>query len=95
MDYDVFNLTTSGKFSAMCVLVVRGGKLQGIQTFDILNYLEQEEAYYTSPAFNGSSVAREEVGFLVSKVLSMQTNNPYADITKAFEEAVANCKSKS
>ncbi len=45
VDYDVFNLITSGEFSAMCTLSIRGGKLQGIQTFDILNYLEKEEAY--------------------------------------------------
>ncbi|MBQ8615124.1 MAG: excinuclease ABC subunit C, partial [Clostridia bacterium] len=45
VDYDVFNLITSGEFSAMCVLSIRGGKLQGIETFDILNYLEKEEAY--------------------------------------------------
>ncbi len=45
VDYDVFNLVTSGDFSAMCVLNVRGGKLQGVQTFDILNYLEEKEAY--------------------------------------------------
>ena len=57
--------------------------------------LEQEESYYTSPAFNGSSVAREEVGFLVSKVISTKTETPYDMISKAFKEAVANCKSKS
>ena len=45
VDYDVFNLVTSGEFSAMCVLVIRGGKLQGVQTFDILNYLDENEAY--------------------------------------------------
>lgn len=45
VDYDVFNLVTSGEFSAMCVLVVRGGKLQGIETFDILNFLDENEAY--------------------------------------------------
>lgn len=45
VDYDVFNMVTSGEFSAMCVLVVRGGKLQGIQTFDILNFLDENEAY--------------------------------------------------
>ncbi len=45
VDYDVFNLVTSGDFSAMCVLNIRGGKLQGIQTFDILNFLEIKEAY--------------------------------------------------
>ena len=45
VDYDVFNLVTSGEFSAMCVLNIRGGKLQAVETFDILNYLEIEEAY--------------------------------------------------
>ncbi|MBE5741568.1 MAG: excinuclease ABC subunit UvrC [Clostridiales bacterium] len=45
VDYDVFKLITSGEFSAMCMLVIRGGKLQGVQTFDILNYLEEDEAY--------------------------------------------------
>ena len=38
VDYDVFKLITNGEFSAMCVLVIRGGKLQGVQTFDILNF---------------------------------------------------------
>lgn len=45
VDYDVFKLSTSGEFSAMCVLVVRGGKLQAVETFDILNYLDENEAY--------------------------------------------------
>lgn len=45
VDYDVFSLVTSGDFSAMCVLNVRGGKLQGVQTFDILNFLDSSEAY--------------------------------------------------
>lgn len=45
VDFDVFNLVTSGEFSAMCVLSIRGGKLQGVQTYDILNYLDESEAY--------------------------------------------------
>lgn len=45
VDYDVFSLKTSGEFSAMCVLNIRGGKLQGVTTYDILNYLEENEAY--------------------------------------------------
>ena len=57
--------------------------------------LEQEESYYTSPAFNGSSVAREEVGYLVSKVISTKTKTPYSSISKAFKDAVNNCKTKS
>lgn len=45
VDYDVFSLITRGEFSAMCMLIIRGGKLQGVQTYDILNYLDETEAY--------------------------------------------------
>ena len=45
VNYDVFSLVTLGELSAMCVMIVRGGKILGIQTFDILNYLEKNEAY--------------------------------------------------
>ncbi len=45
VDYDVFYLTTSGEYSAMCVLIVRGGKLQGVQSYNILNFLDENEAY--------------------------------------------------
>ena len=41
----MFSLSTSGEYSAMCVLVVRGGKLQGVQTYNILNFLDESEAY--------------------------------------------------
>ena len=50
--------------------------------------LEQEKAYYTSPAFNGSSVARDQVGLLMQKCMSDSS----VDIKKAFEDAVAECK---
>ena len=45
VDYDVFSLNTNVEFSALCVLTIRGGKLQGVQTFDILNFLDENEAY--------------------------------------------------
>ena len=63
VDYDVFNLVTSGNFSAMCVLVIRGGKLQGIQTFDILNYLETEEAYtqFIMQYYNSNPLIVDEI----------------------------------
>lgn len=58
VNYDVFSLVTLGELSAMCVMIVRGGKVLGIQNFDILNYLEKNEAYsqfvvqyYTSRPF--------------------------------------------
>lgn len=45
VDYDVFKLSTNGDFSAMCVLGIRGGKLQAVETFDFINILEENEAY--------------------------------------------------
>ena len=53
--------------------------------------LEQADAYYTSPAFNGSSAAREQVGTLLMKCLTL-TDNIDAEIEKAFEDAVEECE---
>ena len=53
--------------------------------------LEQESAYYTSPAFNGSSAARDQVGALMAKCLPL-TSNVEAQIATAFEDAVAECE---
>jgi len=54
--------------------------------------LEQEKAYYTSPAFNGSSTARDQVGLLMQKCLSGDFSDVDTEIKKAFAEAVAECK---
>ncbi len=59
--------------------------------------LEQKDAYYTSPAFNGSSVARDQVGTLVQTCfinceLSGNAAEYDAIIAKAFEDAVGMCK---
>lgn len=63
VDYDVFNLITSGEFSAMCMLVIRGGKLQGVQTFDILNYLDETEAYtqFIMQYYNSHPMTADEI----------------------------------
>ena len=53
--------------------------------------LEQADAYFTSPAFNGSSVAREEVGYLLSKCMSENASDVDAFINTAFETAYNNC----
>ena len=50
--------------------------------------LEQKDAYYAIPAFNGSSVAREQVGLLMQRCMADKS----VDIKKAFEDAVAECK---
>ena len=49
--------------------------------------MEQEEWYFTSPAFIGSSEARDQVGNLMQAVLSGSK-----DIDKAFSDAIAECE---
>ncbi len=63
-----------------------------IQALSVKVSLAQEKAYYTSPAFNGSSVARDQVGFLMQKCFGIKNApNAEADIKKAFEAAIAEC----
>ena len=57
--------------------------------------LEQQHAYYTSPAFNGSSAARDQVGALMTKCLPLTGSNIDAEIETAFEDAVAECEYNS
>ena len=55
--------------------------------------LEQESAYYTSPAFNGSSTARDQVGALLAKCLTADdVGDVDAMIKKAFKEAIDECE---
>lgn len=55
--------------------------------------LEQEHAYYTSPAFNGSSTARDQVGSLLCKCLTASANGDVDKMIKnAFEDAVEECE---
>ena len=57
--------------------------------------LEQENSYYTSPAFNGSSTARDQVGSLFTACLTnVSSSNIDADIEKAFKEAISKCEFK-
>ena len=54
--------------------------------------MDQADFYYTSPAFNGSSEARDQVGALLSKCLVMTGDNIDAAIAEAFADAVAECE---
>ena len=59
--------------------------------------LEQADAYYTSPAFNGSSTARDQVGLLIQNCFAAtETAATAADldaaIAKLFQDAVDKCK---
>lgn len=64
-----------------------------IQALSVKVGLQQENAYYTSPAFIGSSVARDQVGLLMQSCLSAKDSGDVAKmIKKAFEDAVAECE---
>lgn len=54
--------------------------------------LEQEKYYFTSPAFNGSSTARDEVGNLMCKIFALPDENLDAEVDKAFAEAIGECE---
>ena len=58
--------------------------------------LEQQDAYYTSPAFNGSSAARDQVGTLLTKCLTAKVDGDVdAMIADAFQDAVDECEYRS
>ncbi len=56
--------------------------------------LEQKDAYYTSPAFNGSSVARDQVGALLQSCLVKykEATDKAAMIEEEFKNSVAQCE---
>ena len=66
-----------------------------IQAYAVKVALDQANAYYVSPAFNGSSAARDQVGLLMQKCLSDEAADVDAMIKQAFEKAVAECKYQS
>ena len=49
--------------------------------------MEQEAAYYTSPAFVGSAMARDQVGYLMQSVFSGAKT-----LDKAFKDAIEECE---
>lgn len=60
--------------------------------------LEQEHAYYTSPAFNGSSTARDQVGGLMAAVFGSMTTEDSAInklIKDEFAKALYECEYNS
>ena len=64
----------------------------GIAALSAKVCLEQANAYYTSPAFNGSSVARDQVGALMQKVMVEKTDDVDGMINKAFADAIEECE---
>ncbi|MBQ2909102.1 MAG: hypothetical protein IJE56_04015, partial [Clostridia bacterium] len=54
--------------------------------------LEQQDAYYTSPAFNGSSIAREQVQQLLIACLTTDAQDVDAEINRLFQLAIDECE---
>ena len=56
--------------------------------------MQQESAYYTSPAFNGSSAARDQVGALLVNCLTGKWADSELDakINQAFKDAIDECE---
>ena len=74
-------------------------KMANADGYDNIAYLsakvcmEQAHAYYTSPAFNGSAKARDEVGSLIQAAfIGDATNGVDALIDQVFQNAINNCK---
>ena len=53
--------------------------------------LAQKDYYYVSPAFNGSSTARDQVGIILQKGLVLTTNID-AELKKIFQSAINECE---
>lgn len=75
------------------------GKADGfanLKQLSALRCMEQEDAYYASPAFYGSSAARDEVGALIQYCFvngaGLSGSSLDALINQAFETAINNCR---
>ncbi len=71
------------------------GKANGYTNLTALSVklaLSQTNAYYVSPAFNGSSEAREQVGKLMIDVFGSEKTDIKAIIDEAFKKAMEECE---
>ena len=66
----------------------------GIAAYSAKVCLEQADAYYVSPAFNGSSTARDEVGLLMQTCFSNYeaAKDKLAMIKEKFDAAIEECE---
>lgn len=65
---------------------------QYISTLSMKICMEQEKSYYVSPAFNGSSTARDQVGSLMTGCFILTGNNVESQIAQKFQEAIDACE---
>lgn len=65
---------------------------QNLTALSVKQALAQNDAYYVSPAFNGSSVARDQVGILLQDALVVTGDNISAQIDALFKKAINECE---
>ncbi|MBO4422478.1 MAG: extracellular solute-binding protein [Clostridia bacterium] len=64
---------------------------EGIAALSAKVCMDQENFYFTSPAFVGSSVARDQVGNIMTYYISATENTSEAELLKIFEDAYKRC----
>ncbi len=67
-------------------------KAANIQALSVKLALSQTNAYFVSPAFNGSSVARDQVGILMQDAMVNEEEDIDAMLKRLFEKAVSECE---
>ncbi len=70
----------------------KGNGENNVQALAVKQAIEQKDACFVSPAFNGSSVARDEVGVLFQDALVLTGDDVDAAIAKLFSDAVKECE---
>ena len=66
---------------------------EGIAALSAKICMEQEDAYFTSPAFVGSSDARDQVGQLLVNYISAKAGATEAELKQLFTDAYNRCVS--
>ena len=70
----------------------KGNGRNNVQALAVKQAIAQKDACFVSPAFNGSSVARDEVGVLFQDALVLTGDDVDAAIAKLFSDAVKECE---
>lgn len=69
----------------------RNGNDKYLTAYGAYVCMKNQDALFTSPAFNGSSTARAEVGTMLAKCVSASATNVDALINDAFADAISKC----
>ncbi len=85
----VIQSVTTNEVYAEFLNKANGG--DNVAALSVKQGLAQKDYYYVSPAFNGSSMARDQVGIILQKGLVL-TGNIDAELKKIFQSAINECE---